>query len=181
MSPQVKRAADAQLVTWIAHLDDTDQPVGETETTIAAYVPVGTEPGSVAMLDALRERGHRVLLPVVSPGRPAPLGWSDYDGPDSLTTGRFGLLEPSGAPLPSEVIDTAHLVLVPALAVDRSGVRLGRGAGYYDRTIASVDTKRLVAVVYDEEVLDEIPADELDVPVGWSLTPSDGFRRLGTT
>ena len=153
----------------------------EKPCTIAAYVPVGPEPGSIAMLDALRERDHRVLLPVVSPGLPAPLGWSAYAGRDSLATGRFGLLEPSGARLPSEVIDTADLVLVPALAVDRSGVRLGRGAGYYDRTIASVETKRLVAVVYDDEILDEVPADDLDVPMGWSLTPSDGFRRLGTT
>jgi len=177
MSPQVKAAADARFVTWIAHLEDTGQLTGDT-ATIAAYVPVGTEPGSVAMLDALRRRGHRVLLPVVSPGLPAPLSWSDYDGPESLATGRFGLLEPTGATLASEAITTADLVLVPALAVDRTGVRLGRGAGYYDRTIAAVDTKRLVAVVYDDEVLDAIPADDLDVPMGWSLTPSGGFTAL---
>lgn len=181
MSPQVKAAADARLVTWIARVGIDDQPAIGLEATIAAYVPIGSEPGSVAMLDALRDHKHRVLLPVVGPGDPSPLNWSSYNGPESLTTGRFGLLEPTGALQPSAVINTASLILVPALAVDRRGTRLGRGAGYYDRSIHAVDTNRLVAVVYDHEILDEVPGDDLDVAMGWSLTPSGGFRRLGTT
>ncbi|PXW25246.1 UNVERIFIED_CONTAM: 5-formyltetrahydrofolate cyclo-ligase [Williamsia faeni] len=181
MSPQVRAAANANLVTWITRLGVAGQPEIGPDATIAAHVPIGTEPGSVAMLEALRDQRHRVLLPIVGPGDPSPLSWAGYDGPESLTTGRFGLLEPAGAPQPGSVINSADLILVPALAVDRSGNRLGRGAGYYDRSLQSIDTKRLVAVVYDHEVLDEIPGDALDVPMGWSLTPSGGFHRLGTT
>lgn len=149
--------------------------------SVAAYVPAGSEPGSSAALDALINAKIEVLLPVVDPGPPAPLRWARYQGPDSLTQGRFGLLEPTGPALPPSAVEQADLVLVPALAVDRRGVRLGRGAGYYDRTLTAVQTDRLVAVVYDDELVDELPADQYDVRMGWALTPRAGFTRLGTT
>lgn len=158
----------------------TELPVKSLDT-VAAYVPVGSEPGSVAALDALTDAKVEVLLPVVVPGPPAPLRWARYVGPDSLIQGRFGLLEPTGPAMPPSAVEQADLVLVPALAVDRCGVRLGRGAGYYDRTIASVQTDRLIAVVYDDELVDELPVDRYDVTMGWALTPRTGFTRLGTT
>ena len=149
--------------------------------TIAAYVPIGSEPGTSAMLEVLREGGFRVLLPKVAPGPPAQLQWAWYDGPQSLRTGRFGLREPSGEDASSDALGDAALILVPALSVDRRGVRLGRGAGYYDRSISDVDTDKLAAVVYDEDLVDELPQDDFDVAMGWSLTPEAGFRRLGTS
>jgi 5-formyltetrahydrofolate cyclo-ligase len=166
---------------WIATLGDRRELMVNTGATIAAYVPVGSEPGTPAMLEVLREGGYQVLLPRVAPGPPAPLLWSHYDGPESLRPGRFGLLEPAGEQLPADVIDEAQIVLVPALAVDRSGVRLGRGAGYYDRSIHSLPPRRLIAVVYDHELVDHLPADDYDVPTGWSLTPAGGYTRLGTS
>jgi 5-formyltetrahydrofolate cyclo-ligase len=63
-------------------------------------------------------------------------------------------------------------VLVPALAVDRSGRRLGRGGGSFDRALCRVDRSRTLALVYDDEVLDEIPAEPHDCRVGGILTPS---------
>lgn len=181
MSAQVKSATERDFVMSVTNLRDSKVfPVGP-HSTIAAYVPVGTEPGSTALLDALVTAEFEVLLPVVAPGPPAPLLWARYAGPESLQTGRFGLLEPSGSPRPSDAVLDAEMVLVPALAVDRGGVRLGRGAGYYDRTIGSVPRDRLVAVVYDDELVDELPAGPFDVPMGWALTPKSGFTRLGTT
>ncbi|WP_280252321.1 5-formyltetrahydrofolate cyclo-ligase, partial [Nocardia abscessus] len=100
---------------------------------VCAYVPVAGEPGSTAMLDALLADGARVLLPVTGP--PGPLSWAEYTGADALRRARYGLLEPIGAVLPPDTVARAELILVPALAVDRRGVRLGRGAGYYDRTL----------------------------------------------
>lgn len=165
------------IVTWIANLRDGIVSV-DPGATIAAYVPVGTEPGTPAMLEVLRRNGFRVVLPRIAPGPPAPLGWARYDGPESLHRGRFGLLEPSGRILPTDAVDEAALVLVPALAVDRRGVRLGRGAGYYDRSIRALPPVRLAAIVYDNELVDELPADDFDVPMGWSVTPSAGYTRL---
>nr|WP_280441656.1 5-formyltetrahydrofolate cyclo-ligase [Nocardia brasiliensis] len=145
---------------------------------VCAYVPVRGEPGSLELLDAMRTAGARVLLPVTGP--PGPLDWAEYLGRESLRRARFGLLEPTGAALTSAAVGWAELILVPALAVDRRGVRLGRGAGYYDRTLAAArDDARLVAVVRDDEVVPRLPEEPHDLRMGWALTPRGGLQRLG--
>jgi 5-formyltetrahydrofolate cyclo-ligase len=144
---------------------------------VAAYVPVRGEPGSVAMLDALRTGGARVLLPVTGP--PGPLDWAEYTGPESLRRGRFGLLEPVGPQLGTAAVTRPRVILIPALAVDKRGVRLGRGAGYYDRTLtAARPDARLVAVVRDDELVDRLPEEPHDLRMGWALTPQAGLRPL---
>lgn len=145
---------------------------------VCAYLPVGTEPGSAAGLDELRSAGHDVLLPVVPPV-PGPLNWARYEGAGSLTDGPLGLREPAGPRLGVSGITSARLVLVPALAVDRRGIRLGRGGGYYDRTLPLVDDAALVvALIGDDELLDELPAGEHDVTVAAVIRPGSGVTRL---
>lgn len=147
--------------------------------TVCAYLPFGSEPGSLELLDALVTTGARVLLPVV-PALPGALGWADYTGPSCLVAGRFrGLREPAGPPLAPEVLAAASLVLVPALAVDHRGVRLGRGAGFYDRSLPlAASGTELIAVVRDSEVVPALPSDPHDVRMTAVLTPGQGLRRL---
>lgn len=173
MTPTARADAAQALAEWIQVAPFRL----EYDVTVACYVPVGDEPGSTTMLDALLDRGVRVLVPAVPAGDPAPLEWVRYDGPESLATGRWGLLEPTGERLAPSALKAAAVVLIPALAVDTSGVRLGRGAGYYDRSLPGVDAE-LVAVVFDDEVVDALPAGDFDVPVGWVLTPGGGFEEL---
>lgn len=142
---------------------------------VAAYAAFGTEPPTRRLLDDLADAGVRVLLPVVAG---TVLDWARYDGWAELVPGRRGVLEPGGRRLGPRAVDDVTVVVVPALAVDREGHRLGRGAGYYDRTLAAVDPARVVAVVYDEEVLDEIPVEPHDRRVGAALTPG-GYVELG--
>jgi 5-formyltetrahydrofolate cyclo-ligase len=150
----------------------------EAKGWVCAYVPVAGEPGSTAMLDALLAGGARILLPVTGP--PGPLSWAEYTGADALRRARYSLLEPTGATLPPDAVTRAGLILVPALAVDSRGVRLGRGAGYYDRTLpAARPDARLVAVVRDDELVDRLPEEPHDRRMGWALTPRGGLRRLG--
>ncbi|HTI21319.1 MAG TPA: 5-formyltetrahydrofolate cyclo-ligase [Kutzneria sp.] len=163
------RAAEAQA------LADAVSAVGWPAATVCAYVPVGTEPGSVAMLDALRAAGRRVLLPIVT-GK-EPLDWGVYFGADSLVPGPFGLREPSGLRLGRGAVANADAVLIPALAVDRRGVRLGRGAGHYDRSLVGVTAPR-IAVVRAAEFVDRLPAERHDVLMTAVLTPSGGFVPL---
>jgi 5-formyltetrahydrofolate cyclo-ligase len=141
---------------------------------IAAFVGIRGEPPTVALLAALRERGVRVLLPLLRPDY--DLEWADYGGdPDALAEGLRGVLQPAGPSLGLEAIAGAALVLAPALAVDRAGRRLGQGGGSYDRALARTKAP-VLAVVFDDELLDEVPAEEHDRPVSGTLTPAGGVR-----
>ena len=150
--------------------------------TVCAYVPIGSEPGSAALIDSLLRRGVRVLLPVARhdrAGLPTPLQWGEYR-PGGLVQARFGLREPAAPWLPADAISAATVVLVPALAVDRTGVRLGRGAGFYDRSLTlAAPTARRVAVVRDDELVDLLPAEPHDVRMTHALTPIGGLVALG--
>ena len=173
MSPFTESQSIGALAELMYSLP-VDLPAG---ATVAAYVATKREPGGIDMLEALADQGYRVILPVVPPGEARPLQWGVYDGERSLETGRWNLLEPLGPPwLDPEALHEAALILVPAVAVDRRGARLGRGAGYYDRTLAGV-TAPIVAVVHDDEVLDgNVPEEDTDVRVNWILTPTGGFE-----
>ena len=145
-------------------------------TTVAAFVGVRTEPPTLGLLDALRDRGVRVLLPVLEPD--LDLDWAVYAGPGELADGRLGMREPAGPRLGRDAIAQADLVLAPALAIDRAGRRLGQGGGSYDRALPRT-AARVVAVVFDDELVDEIPVEPHDRPVDGALTPTGGLRWCG--
>lgn len=143
--------------------------------TVAAYASVGGEPGTGALIDALRAAGKRVILPVVLPD--LDLDWAVYDG--DLAPARRGLLEPPGPRLGPDAIATADAVLVPGLAVSPTGLRLGQGGGCYDRALARVPVGTFTCVLlYDDEVGLDVPVEPHDRPVGFAATPS-GVRHLG--
>jgi len=171
----VDRAADGERLA--SYAADLIALAGSARPTVAAYAGVAEEPPTHPLLDALVALGARVLLPVVGDDGDT-MDWAPYDGWDRLATVRWGLREPTAAPLGPEALAAAHLAVVPALAVDRAGHRLGRGRGYYDRALAAVERTRRVAVVYAAELLDEVPTEPHDEPVGWALTPS-GLTELG--
>jgi 5-formyltetrahydrofolate cyclo-ligase len=145
--------------------------------TVAAYLSVGTEPDTRGLVYALWKRGTYVLLPLLQPDD--DLDWASYEGPESLTAGPHGLLEPTEPPRGVNAVTSADLVIVPALAVDRGGMRLGRGGGSYDRALARVGAcVPTIALIYDDELLDEVPAGALDQPVRMVAQPRQGIIRL---
>ena len=142
----------------------------------AAHVPEETEPGHGRIPAAFTQLGARVLLPVVPPSG-SELAWAVDTG--RLTPGRHGVLEPMGPRLGPTAIGTADVVVLPALGVDRRGVRLGRGGGYYDRALLHVRPAAvLVAVVFDDEFVDELPVEPHDRRVTAVVTPSGGWQAL---
>ncbi|MEU7134688.1 5-formyltetrahydrofolate cyclo-ligase [Streptomyces sp. NPDC046261] len=147
--------------------------------TVAAYVSVGGEPGTRALLDALRARGVRVLLPVLLPDN--DLDWGLYRGADHLVRATKGLLEPDGERLGPDAVTRADAVLLPGLAVDGRGLRLGRGGGSYDRVLARLDRAGAdparVVLLYDDEVVARVPEEPHDHPVHAVVTPG-GVRRF---
>lgn len=143
---------------------------------VALYVGVGTEPGTGPLLDGLVERGVRILLPIVT--RELDLDWAAYSGPDQLAPAAMGLLEPTTPTLGLSAVGTADCVLLPGLAVDRTGMRLGRGAGCYDRVLGRVSHDVFTCVLlHDGDVLDgPLPFDDHDRRVRAAATPSGLVR-----
>jgi 5-formyltetrahydrofolate cyclo-ligase len=134
---------------------------------VAAYEPLRTEPGSVELLAALAEGGTRVIVPITRPDR--DLDWAEW-----TPAGR-------GEPLGVGAVCSADVVLVPALAVGtRDGARLGRGGGSYDRALSRVGAVvPTAALLYDGEILAEVPSGPLDVAVRAAVTPSGWLRLAG--
>ncbi|NHC25286.1 5-formyltetrahydrofolate cyclo-ligase [Nocardioides sp. IC4_145] len=142
--------------------------------TVAAYVSIGTEPGTSFLLDALAAAGKRVLLPRLLPD--GDLDWGTWRGEGSLAPARMGLLEPIDS-LGVDAVATADAVLVPGLAVSPTGMRLGRGGGSYDRALARAVGTWTCVLLADEEVGLDVPSEPHDRAVLAAATPS-GITRF---
>ncbi|MGD9958126.1 5-formyltetrahydrofolate cyclo-ligase [Nocardioides sp.] len=141
--------------------------------TVAAYVSIGTEPGTTALLESLVAQGKRILLPVVQPD--LDLDWAVHTG--DLVTARMGLLEPTGPTVGVDAIGWADVVLLPGLAVDGGGYRLGRGGGCYDRALGRVPVGTpTIVLLYEGEVVDQVPTEPHDRPVTHVATPAGVVR-----
>lgn len=137
---------------------------------VALYVSMGREPKTGALIDWLLATDREVLLPILYADN--DLGWGIAPGAADLVPGRLGLSEPP-IDLGSDAIATADLVICPAVAVARDGVRLGRGGGSYDRALARIRPGTPVwAAVYDPEVVEALPSDTHDRPVDAAITPT---------
>lgn len=145
--------------------------------TVAAYISVGTEPPTRALVYALWKRGSYVLLPVLRDDN--DLDWASYEGPESLVPGPRGLLQPTEPPRGVRGITSADFVIVPALAAGMDGHRLGRGGGSYDRALARVGAAvPTVALLHEGELLDRVPAGAHDQRVRAVVQPTRGITRL---
>jgi len=139
--------------------------------TVAAYWALPGEPPTAPLIAALRQRGRRVLLPVLRPN--GDLDWGAYEGTRSLASAARGLAEPVGKRLGPEAIGGADVVVVPGLAVGADGTRLGRGGGSYDRVLTRVGPPTLVVcLLWDGELLDVVPTAPHDRPVDVAVTPT---------
>lgn len=172
-----RRSAAARVQDELAALVRRFRP-----DRIAAYVPVGSEPGGAhlpAVLAAAMPTGAQLLLPVLRDD--LDLDWAAWAGPEALVAAGRGMREPATPRLGPTAITTADLVVVPAVAVDRRGVRLGRGGGSYDRALARVPTSVLTVVpLHEGELLDTLPAEHHDQPVRAVVTPTAGLLPLDT-
>ena len=143
---------------------------------VAAHAAVGDEPPTQPLLEALLQAGVRVVLPAVDGHR---LRWGELHEWSALVRSDLGLLEPADVSAEAAAVAAeADLLVVPALAVGREGYRLGRGGGFYDRWLPARPRGRVLAVVYDDELLEEVPHEPHDRRVDAALTPS-GLVELG--
>ncbi|HEY2830978.1 MAG TPA: 5-formyltetrahydrofolate cyclo-ligase [Sporichthyaceae bacterium] len=148
-----------------------------TARRVALYLSLRSEPGTGPLLGALHAAGIETLLPVQRTDR--CLDWVAWTGADALTRGPHGITEPHGPRLGPDAWSEADVALVPGLLAGRDGNRLGRGAGYFDRSLALRRPGGLLAVVvFGDEIVDSVPHLAHDAPFDLALTP-DGFVPLG--
>jgi 5-formyltetrahydrofolate cyclo-ligase len=161
---RARPAAERQTAALALAARVLELPALSSARTVAAYVSLPTEPGTGPLLAALRDRGIRVLLPVL-------LADKDLDWVDA-----------GGAPLGVRAIADADVVVCPAMAVDADGARLGKGGGSYDRALTRRRPGALVvALLHEDEVVAALPTEAHDHRVDLVVTPdhNHAYGRMG--
>lgn len=134
---------------------------------VAAYVALPTEPATAELIETLWRQGVRVLLPVLT----REPSWAWYAGADSLRPGPRGIQQPAGPALGPAALGVADWIWLPGLAGTAQGARLGTGGGWYDRALLHAAPEAVRALLlFDDEVLPEVPTDPWDQPVGVLIT-----------
>lgn len=149
--------------------------------SVALYVSVAHEPCTRLLLERLYQRGVTVLLPVLGPH--LSRSWGTLKGIEDLAERNPGRPpEPSGETLPAEAVTGVDALLIPALAIDRAGRRLGQGGGWYDRMLPlRAEGVKVFALVNDDElVAGPLPTEEHDEPVDAVITPERWFLLEGS-
>jgi 5-formyltetrahydrofolate cyclo-ligase len=145
---------------------------------IAAYASIGAEVDPSRILERALEKGHRCALPRVAL-EGAPLDFVEWRAGEALQPGPFGTREPMGPPLAR----APDIILVPLLAFDSSGHRLGYGGGYYDRTLSMLRMAEArflsVGLAFAAQEVDALPVDPFDQRLDWIVTERDA-RRIGS-
>jgi 5-formyltetrahydrofolate cyclo-ligase len=153
----------------------TEQLATRPVRRLAGYLSAGTEPDSLRLVAWAVAHDIEVLLPVLSDGAggwlPEP-AWAAYAGPDDLRVGRSRIVEPTGPLLAGDVLGGVELLVLPGLAADGDGNRLGRGGGWYDRARATHPELEAWLLLNDDEVLEVVPTDRWDLPVHRVVTPT---------
>jgi 5-formyltetrahydrofolate cyclo-ligase len=166
-----ERASTAVALT--ANLESLTESLGAT--FIAAYLSTPNEPGTRDFLGWACKRGIRVILPISRPD--GLLDWAPYDSSEE-TEDVAGMPAPTTEVLSPMTINDVGLILVPAATVDRTGMRMGWGQGYFDKTLGSMEKcPPVYAVIFDEELVDSVPSEVHDKRVNGVVTPS-GVQRF---
>lgn len=139
-------------------------------TSLSAYLSSPNEPNTRPFLNWAREAGIRTLLPISR--LDGLLDWTTGDG-ETEALSHLGVPEAVGELLGPMAINDVDLILVPAASVDATGMRLGWGKGYFDKTLGSMGKcPPVFAVLFDDELVDEVPRERHDEPVDGVVTPT---------
>ncbi len=164
---EAARAEDARGVK--VQLDALIARLGAT--SVSCFLSTPTEPGTHEFITDAVARGIRVLLPITRAD--GLMDWAVAESDGDIAEGLFGMPEPVGEVLSPLAVNDVDLLIIPAAAVDHSGMRLGWGRGYFDKTIGSMQScPPVYAVVFDSELVDEVPRDVHDQPVTGVVTPT---------
>lgn len=163
------------LAAPLAHRAMSELPL--TPARVTCYRSLPTEPDTRVLLDLLFANGHAVWLPRIDG---ASLRWVRADATSAYARGPLGIAEPEG-PSDDDALTNADVLLMPGLACDLDGHRLGQGGGYYDRALAHIPSHAeggplRILLLHDDEVIDQVPVDDHDQAVDVVVTASRVIR-----
>ncbi|MEQ8651758.1 MAG: 5-formyltetrahydrofolate cyclo-ligase [Kiloniellales bacterium] len=168
-------AAKRALGAASAFLEQLDSgPEIPAAASISAFWPMGSEIDVAPAIEALHERGHAIALPVML-GPAQPLIFRLWTPATVLEAADFGTSEP---PANAPEIEP-QVLIVPLLAFDRQGYRLGYGGGFYDRTLAKLRAKGSVLSIgaaYAAQEVDSVPREATDLALDWVVTEREAIR-----
>lgn len=144
---------------------------------VSGFLPIGEEIDPLPLMLRIASEGHGLALPVIV-GKGRPLRFRRWQPGEPLAERAWGIREP----LPSAAEMDPDILLVPLLAFDAAGHRLGYGGGFYDRTLSAARARKQVVAIglaYDAQELPAVPRQDFDQRLDWVLTPSGPRRCLG--
>lgn len=165
ISPEQRAAASAQLCSRLKASD-----IWHAAKSVLLFAPLLDEPDIWPLLTEALAAGKPVALPAFIPGTNVYAARQIIDPAHDIIAGQFGIREPLPS-CPEVPLNRLDLVLVPGLAFDACGARLGRGKGFYDRLLAAV-RGTMCGVAFDEQMVDAVPVGPLDIRLNCILTPT---------
>jgi 5-formyltetrahydrofolate cyclo-ligase len=170
LASRAGRDREAQELAAGALADNTLTVLADHATaSVCCYLSMPGEPGTGPLVERLHSNGVSVLLPMLLDD--LELDWAVYS-PGQLRAGRFGIVEPTTPALGVQAVQHADAIVCPGLAGTATGKRLGRGGGSYDRALARARPGSVrVLLLYDDEVLPDVPTEPHDERIDVAVTP----------
>lgn len=166
-----RRAETAQALSWSGLAFARPFASG---AVVSGFASLADELDCMPLLHRLAGEGVALALPLVT-GKGKPLTFRAWAPGDAMDAGVWGIAQPKA----DKPVVEPDIVLVPLLAVDRGGWRLGYGGGFYDRTLQGLRARKPVLAIglaYEEQVVDAVPHLDYDEPLDWVLTPAGAVR-----
>ncbi|GGG78667.1 5-formyltetrahydrofolate cyclo-ligase [Corynebacterium pelargi] len=163
MTEQQRESANAAILAHLDHLLRSTQA-----QRVAAYVPDAVEPGGKDLVPFLASRCQQLWLPCCLPK--GVLQWGQYQGDSTLLPGRYNIPEPPQPHHSSAILEDLDLIIVPALAASAQGIRLGKGASFYDRALTGITTASAL-LLFGHEYPVDIATEAHDAGCDWTITP----------
>jgi len=166
-----QRDETAKALAWIGLSFARPFPVG---AVVSGFASLPDELDCMPLMHQLANEGLGLALPLVT-GKGQPLVFRSWAPGDAMDAGVWGIAQPKA----DKPVVEPDIMLVPLLAVDRNGCRLGYGGGFYDRTLQGLRARKPVLAIglaYEEQVVDAVPHLDYDEPLDWVLTPAGPLR-----